>query len=260
MSKQNIDRTNEISKTKEGYNIKIVEYNNFSNIIVEFDNGCRVNTTYQHFKEGQVKNPYHPSVQNVGYLGIGKYNSKINGKITLQYKYWRGMLQRCYDDKCFKNNKNITYEKCVVCEEWHNFQNFAKWFDDNYYEVENEIISLDKDILFKGNKIYSPTMCIFTPQRINTLFLKSDVIRGDCPIGVSYHKKTNKFVAQMKIINECDKQIKKHLGLFNTPKEAFECYKAEKEKYIKEVADQYKDKIPKKLYDALYRYKVEVTD
>ena len=33
-----------------------------------------------------------------------------------------------------------------------------------------------------------------------------------------------------------------------------------KEKYIKEVADEYKDKIPQKLYEALYAYKVEITD
>ena len=42
--------------------------------------------------------------------------------------------------------------------------------------------------------------------------------------------------------------------------EAFKSYKTFKEKYIKQVADEYKDKIPKKLYDAMYRYEVEITD
>lgn len=33
-----------------------------------------------------------------------------------------------------------------------------------------------------------------------------------------------------------------------------------KENYIKEVANEYKDKIPQKLYEAMYRYKVEIDD
>ena len=33
-----------------------------------------------------------------------------------------------------------------------------------------------------------------------------------------------------------------------------------KENEIKLTADQYKDKIPKKLYNAMYNYKVEITD
>lgn len=36
--------------------------------------------------------------------------------------------------------------------------------------------------------------------------------------------------------------------------------KTVKRAYIKQVADEYKDKIPKKLYDALYAYIVEITD
>jgi uncharacterized UPF0160 family protein len=37
-------------------------------------------------------------------------------------------------------------------------------------------------------------------------------------------------------------------------------YKHFKEKYIKEIADKYKEKIPSKLYEAMYRYEVEITD
>ena len=40
----------------------------------------------------------------------------------------------------------------------------------------------------------------------------------------------------------------------------FYTYKEFKEKYIKEVADQYRKYIPKKLYDALYKYQVDITD
>ena len=57
-----------------------------------------------------------------------------------------------------------------------------------------------------------------------------------------------------------NKSIHRNLGYFETPKEAFKSYKTFKEQYIKQVADEYKDKIPKKLYEAMYNWKVEITD
>ena len=65
---------------------------------------------------------------------------------------------------------------CSVYEGWHNFQNFAKWYEDNYYEIEEEQMHLDKDILVKGNKVYSPDTCVFVPETINGLFVKSNAI------------------------------------------------------------------------------------
>ena len=58
------------------------------------------------------------------------------------------------------------------------------------------------------------------------------------------------------------KTKQKFLGYFpiNKPFQAFTCYKAFKEKYIKQVADEYKDIIPQKLYEALYKYEVEIND
>jgi hypothetical protein len=50
------------------------------------------------------------------------------------------------------------------------------------------------------------------------------------------------------------------LGHFKSINEAFNAYKTAKEKYIKHIADEYKDKIPKKLYDAMYNWEVEITD
>ena len=196
---------------------------------------------------------YERSVYGVGYYGEGKYVAKINGKHTPYYKTWNDMMIRAYSNKLHKKFK--TYKDCKVCEEWHNFQNFAKWYEENYYEIEGEKMHLDKDILVKGNKLYSPETCVFVPQRINSLFTKGDKRRNIYPIGVSLYKKTNKYVAHL---NKNDKR--KTLGYFDNTIDAFNCYKQAKENYIKEVADQYKDKIPKKLYDAMYKYEVEITD
>ena len=260
LEEQKQERLGETRRNKEslgGYKMKIVEYNGYMDIIVEFQDKhkAKVHTTYQNFKKESVKNPYHSNVYNIGYIGEGKYKSKINGKLTKAYLYWQTTLERCYEP--YELNKHPTYIDCYVCDEWLNFQNFAKWFYKNYYEIEGEIMCLDKDILCKGNKIYSPNTCIFVPQRINTLFVRQQRKRGEYPIGVSPNKRDNCLRVDC---NTLDKR--KFLGHFslNKPFQAFTVYKNFKEKYIKEVADEYKDLIPVKLYDAMYRYEVEIND
>ena len=61
-------------------------------------------------------------------------------------------------------------------------------------------------------------------------------------------------------LNENGKKKKKTLGYYNTSEEAFLVYKQFKEKYIRQIANEYKDLIPNKLYEALYRYEVEIND
>ena len=169
------------------------------------------------------------------------------------------MLKRCYDP--YYINKKPTYINCYVCEEWHNFQNFAEWFYENYYTIKNEVMHLDKDILYKGNKFYSPQTCCFVPENLNSLFTKNDVIRGKYPIGVSWDKEKNKFVSTCSVYNfEINKKKNKHLGYFTNEYEAFISYKVEKESEIKRRADYYKDLLPKYIYNALNNYQVEIKD
>jgi hypothetical protein len=143
-----------------------------------------------------------------------------------------------------------------VSEEWLNFQNFAKWYDKNYYEINGEKMEIDKDILVKRNKIYSPETCVFVPKRINLLFVKKDATRGDLPIGVCFFKRDKKYQVNCK--DENGKDI--YLSRYNNIEEAFEVYKEFKESVIKKVANEYKGKIPANLYNALINYKVEITD
>ena len=248
------DRTNEIAYNNNGERMTIIRYGNKKDIDVQFDDGTIVeHKQYDNFKRGNVKNPMTPSVYGVGFIGKGKFKPfDGNGKPTKCYIAWVSMLERCYDSKY--QEKKPTYRGCMVCPEWHNFQVFAEWYCENYYEVGNEKMNLDKDILKKGNKIYSPDTCIFVPQFINTLFVKHDKARGNFPIGVSKHR--NKFQAQLSKGN--GKQI--HLGIYTTPEQAFLAYKKAKEEYIKEVANEYKQKIQHELYQALMNYKVEIDD
>jgi hypothetical protein len=254
--KNTTNRLGEIKYNKEKEKMIIINYKKADDIDVEFEDGTIVkNKTYTLFSKGQIFNPYSTTVYKVGYIGVGKYLPyDINNKVTKEYDVWKQMLNRCYNEN---NRINApSYKDCLVCDEWHNFQKFAKWYHDNYYEVQSQRTELDKDILYKGNKIYSPNTCIFVPKVINTLFISCKAVRGKYPIGVTLTT-ANKFRARCnnELLNE-----RIHLGVFKTPEKAFESYKKYKEKHIKEVADYYKDEIPNKLYQAMYRYEVEITD
>ena len=163
--------------------MKIVEYNSCKDVVVEFQDKYKYhkNASYGNFKIGKISNPYYKTIFNRGYLGTDdvKYTD-------MSYIVWCSMFKRCYS-----NYNEISYNGCEVCEEWYNYVNFKRWFDKNYYEIPNENMQLDKDILIKDNKIYSPKTCIFVPQRINKLFTKRQNDRGLCPIGVT-ERKNNK--------------------------------------------------------------------
>lgn len=180
------------------------------------------------------------TVYNVGYLGIGNFQPKTHNEIYIK---WKSMLRRCYS----KANYLKSYNNCYVSEDWLNFQNFALWCINNNF---NNNYHLDKDILIKGNKIYSADTCSFVPKEINLLFLKSQQKRGEFPIGVSKNLVGFRATLNSKIF----------LGNFQTAQEAFEKYKFEKEKYIKEIANLWKDKISEKVYLAMINYRVEITD
>lgn len=131
------------------------------------------------------------------------------------YSTWRDMLKRCYSNRL--KEKYPTYKDVICCEEWLLFTNFARWFKDNYIAG----YQLDKDILVKGNKLYSHNTCVFVPAKINSFIILSGKIRGDQPLGVDLHK--GKFRAQIKIGS---KRI--YLGVFNSKEEAHRAWQKAK--------------------------------
>lgn len=249
---------------EENYNnqnclMKVIDYNGTKNVTVEFQDEYKAIKicSLKEFKEGHIMNPYFKSLYGIGFYGgeIPKHADKLHYKC---WNTWKGMLERCYDTK----KQRRTYIECSVCEEWHNFQNFKKWFYDNYIELKdkNEKVCLDKDILVKGNKVYSPETCCFVPNEINVLFTKTNKNRGLYPIGVYYKKKLRKYVSQCSEKIGKEKKIQIYLGAFDTPEEAFQAYKKHKEQYIKKVADKYKGQIKDNVYEALCKWEVEIND
>lgn len=189
------------------------------------------------------------SVYGVGFIGQGNYKTSVNRKKTKEYSKWNNILHRCYD-KNYKEN-NPTYKDVTVCEEWHNFQVFAQWFEDSYIEG----FQLDKDILSKSTKIYSPETCCFVPIEINSLFKKFNSGVNSLPRGISYDKINNKYKVS---VSKSGKTITK--GRYSTVEEAVNIYKIEKETEIKRVANKYKYQITQQVYQALINYKITYND
>ena len=183
--------------------------------------------------------------------GLGYRGSEYVDCKSESYLKWHDMLNRCYNAKF--HERQPQYKGCTVCEEWLNYSNFKIWYEQN--KIANMSLDLDKDILFKGNKVYSPETCCFVPHAINTLFLSKKADRGDYPIGVSYEKDKKKFRAAMSFMGE---QIK--LGTFDTAEAAFARYKEYKEDFIQDMAEQYRDEIPDRVYDAMINWKIEIDD
>lgn len=152
--------------TNEGYTVKVINYKDRHTVTIEFQDQYhyRTITTTQNIKKGQIKNPYKKTVYDIGYYGVGKYTARINNKKTLHYIKWFSMFNRCYNPKY--HEKQPKYKDCSVAEEFHCFQDFAKWMDENWYEYD-KMLELDKDLLVEGNKIYSPKTCCFIPKEIN---------------------------------------------------------------------------------------------
>ena len=226
--------------------MRIVSARKKDDIDVQFldDHGyIKEHCIYENFKRGQIKNPYDKSKYGVGYIGVGKHKAKVNCKYNYIYDAWADMLNRCYHSK---NRFPAYYGTCEVCSEWHNFQVFGTWYEQNFYQVGNERMHIDKDILYPGNKIYSPDTCILVPQRINMLFMNKPNKRG-LPNGI--RKAYGKYLA--KYNNE-------ELGAYTTLEDAYNVYAAKKEENIKQIAEEYKELIPEKLYVALYNYKVKI--
>lgn len=252
-----IERIGEEKYNNQGCKMKIIDYFNNKKVLVQFQDEYhyKMFTSYDNFIKGKPKNPFNKNICNVGMIG-DKYNIK---KCKKEYEVWKHMIRRSFDDK-FKNI-NTTYKDVTCCNEWLCFTNFYEWIytQENFDRwSNNDDWALDKDIIIKGNKIYSPDTCCLVPQYVNTLFIKCDGLRGMNPIGTHYDPKTQRYIAQYR-----RKEGVSYIGRYPTPEDAFYLgYKPEKEKYIKQVAQEEYDKgnITKRCYEAMMSYEVEITD
>lgn len=141
----------------------IKDYIDCDNVVIEFElTGFVKVVKAVHAKSGSVRDPLYPSLYGVGFIGAGKYSSRKNNKTTKVYQAWADMMRRGYCKKY--KSKNKSYHDVIVCDEWHNFQNFADWYVINHIDG----CELDKDIKKDGNIIYSPSTCLFVSHQENS--------------------------------------------------------------------------------------------
>lgn len=186
-----------------------------------------------------------PNLFGVGYAGCP--GSKFNTKV---YQKWAGMMSRCYQEIYLKYKPS--YIGCSVCDEWHSFNNFRKWYEDHEYQINTNVMCIDKDILFKGNTEYSPSTCVIVPNYVNTSVLMAEGNRSKLPIGVTYNESNGKY-----FVDCSEKRVRKYV---DTPEEAFEIYKKLKKEKMEYYADKLAGLMPETACDALRRWTVEITD
>lgn len=148
------------------------------------------------------------------------------------YVRWANMLKRCYDTSCL--TKYPTYIGCSVCEEWLTFSNFKAWMEEQDWQGKE----LDKDLLVQGNKIYSPSTCVFVDSALNSFILDNKWRRGEYLIGVDFSKKSNCFRARC--ANPFTKKAE-HLGLFTSEIEAHRAWFSKKLEWAEALSKLQKD-------------------
>lgn len=162
------------------------------------------------------------------------------------YSRWKSMLARCYSKK--EQQAKPAYKGCSVCKEWLTFSNFKAWMEKQEWEGK----SLDKDLLVRGNKVYSPDTCIFIDQRVNTFLTESTATRGDYPIGVNFRQSSGKFAASCRDITTSKR---KHIGYFSCPNEAHKAWLAFKLEQAKILAVEQTDpRVAKALIERYENY------
>lgn len=219
------DKVGEQHVTNEGYKVKIVAPGTKRNyVVIEFEKPqlYRAEVQYSTVKLGTIRNVYKKTAFGIGFIGEGKYSTKIKA-----YTVWRNIMMRCYDETN-KNYKAYGGSGIIVCKEWHNYQNFAEWYEKNKIEDWE----VDKDLLSEETKTYSPENCCFLPIEMNRKIKDNKIKNKTGCIGVA--KEKNKWRADVTNI---------YLGAYNTKEEAELAYLEGKRLIIWELSKKYSEKI-----------------
>lgn len=174
----------------------------------------------------------------------------VQGKdVTL----WRAMLSRCYSE--YTKTQRPTYRDVTCSTDW---LYFSKFLEDvktlkGYEKSVTDGWVLDKDILFKGNKIYSLSSCCFVPPEINGCLTLRSRFRGDLPLGVS--KRKDVYIARCGLDGRrvTSKPCK-------TPEDAFIEYQKLKGLELQRLAEKYKEDIDVNVYNSLINYTFNEND
>ena len=238
----------QVRNTNEGGSFTVIEFHSSTNVIIKHNDefGHIAKVSSDQIRKGSIRNPFHPTLYGVAYMGVGEHRAKINGKIVPHYSIWSGLLTRCYCPIRLKERPS--YIGCRLSKDFLCYQNFAEWYTSHEsYGLGYEI---DKDLLVKGNKIYSADTCTLLPRELN-IAIRVDRGKGSkLPVGV-LENKVGGYTASLKISGKDN-----HLGTFKTVEEASIAYVKAKEAYVKEVSLKWKGQIDTRAFEALMNWTV----
>lgn len=239
--------------SSSGSKLKILE-DMGSSVLVEFIDTVqpfRKVLKKKSVKRRSFRGPYCRTVFGVGYLGEGPFKVSYraaNGKYfqTKEYLKWAGMLKRCYDPGYL--SKQPSYQGAEVCEEWHNFQNFAEWaVKQRNFGLDG--FELDKDLTESSNGVYCPENCAFVPKLINRVMAQRGK-KGKWVEGVEKNSKGSRFFARLGRFGKSER-----VGTAESEEAAYAIFKKAKEDYIHSLAEKYKHCLDEKTYMFLISHK-----
>ena len=240
-----------VFKTKNYGDVVVLQYTNTRDVTVKFINTGNIRKVgMSELKKGEVRDNELKPVYKVGVMDVP--NVITHEHSPKSYRAWNHMLQRCYNENL--RHLHQTYADCVVSDDFKYYSKFKVWSEKQIGYTQDGW-ALDKDILVRGNKIYSAETCAFVPTEINCLIHTGKSYRGLLPQGVVLSSNKKRYRARVSMGGKYYDQ-----GTFDTPEEAFMKYKEVKEEYIKEVAEKYKDVIDPRVYEALYAWTISIDD
>ena len=173
-------------KTNSCGDIEISDIIDSRNVLVRFK---RTNT--ERFADSRLIRKGIVRDKKQSYSNCGAILDKVvkhNGVVTKQASVWMSMIDRCYSDKV--QIRRPRYKGCMVSDYFMTYSNFEDWCNEQIgfdsLDDFGRSFELDKDLLNKGNKVYSENTCVFIPQEINKSLEKANSARGEYPIGVYF--------------------------------------------------------------------------
>lgn len=241
-----------VFKTNKCGDVEVIDMLDRGKLKVKFLNTGNIrvydkaSVTRQEMRDVEAFPVYTTGVQDIkGYLVKGQPAPK-------DYSVWSAIRQRCYNKNC--KDSFLAYEGCTMSEDFLVFSKFKEWYNSQI-GCDQDGWHIDKDLLVKGNKVYSAETCVLLPNEINSAIVVHNRGNNNFPMGVIYNCTKTRYRARIQ-----RKDGWESLGTYDTPEEAFYAYKPVKEAYVKSIADKWREQIDPRAYQALMNWTIEIDD
>lgn len=147
----------QVMKNNQGKDFKIVEFLGKKIYRVQFvETGSIREVNIDNAKKGKCRDYFAKNA-------LGSHTGNAKGFAEKEKKLWKNMIYRVQN--------HPSYKDCSVCDRWLCFEYFLEDIAlmENYHEWLKGGYELDKDIKYKGNKVYSKQNCLFVPSEVNKL-------------------------------------------------------------------------------------------